>query len=110
MSDLTLTCPCTRTGRPLYSVDPWRVVLAHPDGRTTPLTYDGWPLAFARQRDGRPILAALRALSAAWEQPVAPWPSAQQEAVRTILEAVAGYQAWQAVATREPQTPGGSTC
>jgi hypothetical protein len=94
----------------LYSSDPWRLVLAHPDGRTVPLTYDGWPLAFARQRDGKLVLAALRAVGAAWEQPVAQWPSAQQEAVRTILEAVAGYQAWQAVAARGSQTRGGTAC
>jgi hypothetical protein len=110
MSTLTLTCPRTRRGRPLYSVDPWRLVLAHPDGRTTPLTYGGYPLAFPRQRDGKPILAALQAVGAAWEQPVAQWPAAQQEAVATILESLAGYQAWQAVAMSGPHTPGGPAC
>jgi hypothetical protein len=110
MSTLTLTCPRTRTGRPLHSVHPWRLLLQHDDGRVTPLSYNGWPLAFRRQRDGGPVLTALAALGLDWQRDPTTWLDTEREAVADILDATAEYQAWQAVCAAVPRAPGGPRC
>ena len=97
-----LVKPMCRDGtRPLWSVDPWQIVLPQEAEDPVPIPY----CRFRTKREGQPILAQLLALPLDWHQDRRTWPDEWHGLLVAVVTQTRTYAELQAQEARGPVAP-----